>query len=697
MPQLVAAAVLPILVNASVGAVIVPGTLSALATGIGYAATAGIAVLGQSMLATKPEQPKPEDVQTNFRQPIPVRTAFYGQVKAGGAYLFRETHDGRLHQVIALASCQVGSIEEFWIDDEVVERATDGRIMADPYEGDVRILFRLGLPVETAYGELAAVFPGKWTSAHRADGVATLFTTMNSPSQENMSEQFPNLQGTLFRAVMRRAGIFDPTSSAQSIFTPATWTYSDNLARVVMDYLWNKDGMRLPVSMLITPQALEGWRQAVNDCNDPIPLKGGGTEPRYRIWNTFSFNERPGDVLRRFMAAGNARLVPTADGGIHLEVGKWRPPTVTIDETMITGFAGLTRGKSIMETANTIRAQFLSPVHDYQSADADPWIDQADVAERGEISRSVEFTASPSHGQTRRLMKIEAHRANPAMTATLFCNLAGLAAYGERFIRVAMPSFGIDHDCEVLDFQFIFGEHSTLIGASIQVQALGEGAFAWNAAAEEGTAPQVDATFDEQTIPAVANFSAAIVRISNGAALLPVARLVWTAPERGTLITELRYKRTTESAWQTIPVLPNATTADSPILDDGSDYEFQARYRTTTGRPGAWGISIVLTVVADPSPPGVVTDVSVLPGAGSAFIQWNAPGSPNYQATTIRRSTTNNPNTAALVRTEYGAPASSDSWTDSGRSPGTYYYWLRSRNASGAESAAVATGPVSIT
>ncbi len=694
MPAFIAAAVLPLVVSSPIW-VLGPAAVSAVAAGIGYAAVVGVGLLAQRL--GRQEAPKPEDVQGNYKQPTPTRTALYGQGKLGGPYLFRETNRGTLLQVIALASRCLDSIQEYWCDDNLVTPNAGGVVTQSPYDHDLDVVARLGLPTETAFGELINRFPGKWTAAHRGDGIATLMTVLDTPGEDEVMEVFPNGANTLFRVVARGCRIYDPTDIGQNVDNAATWTWSDNLARIVMDYLRDRDGMRVPLSMLATPQALAGWRQAVADCNDMIPLKAGGTERRYRAWGSYSFSERPGDVLRRFMAAGNARLAPTPDGGMHLEVGKWRAPTVSIDETAITGFQGLGRGKSILETANTITAQFTSVAHDYQATEADPWVDDEDVADRGEIATQADLVCSPSHAQTRRLMKIEAARANPEWVGTFACNLQALAAFGERFIHVRYQAFGIDHDFEVMDFQFVFGEHATLIGVTLQLQSIGADAYAWNPTVEEGTAPAVDKTDDDHVIPLVIDLAAMVIRKSVGGTQAPFARLSWVPyPNTKSLQVELRGKKTSESAWQSIPVATNAVTADSFLLDDGAQYEFQARHRAASGRLGTWTPSVEIVAVADTVAPAALLSFSATGGTGQVAVGFGSTNDAHLSrvaiylapaGTPLNRTTHLSTRPAVAPGISYSVPVTA--------AVGTYDVYAEPLNPSGI--AGPLAGPVSAT
>lgn len=69
-------------------------------------------------------------------------------------------------------------------------------------------------------------------------------------------------------------------------------TYSDNAIEILNDYLQYELGMRLPASLFSTPKAVAGALASKNIANEIINLKSGGTEPRYRIWGTYTVDER---------------------------------------------------------------------------------------------------------------------------------------------------------------------------------------------------------------------------------------------------------------------------------------------------------------------------------------------------------------------------------------------------------------------
>lgn len=606
---------------------IVVGFQVSFMTGIGAIFTAlGPALLqiglsiGLSLVSSllAPKAPKPEDVQGNIRQSIPPRVRLYGRGLLGGAWAFGATKAGSFHKVLAVHSGKLSEINAFWVDDRIVTpNAETGLVASAPFSNRLRIEYRMGLATETYYDTLEDDFP-EWTASHRGDGVASLYAKQFAIDPEDVPKVFPNLYNTLYRVDANGVAVWDPSDAGQDIDDPETWTWSDNLVRVVADYLWSSDGMRMPRSMLTTPLALAGLAQSVADCADAIPLKAGGTEPRYRAWVPYLLNERPADVLRRMMDAGNARLKPTPDGGIYPEVGKWRAPEVTLDDDCIVSFDGVGRGKDILQTANTITATFISADHKFQSTDADPWVDDADVSERGEIVTDVNAICSPSHGQTRRLMKIAAHRANPAWVGSFVLNKRGLKAFGERFVNLDYTLLGISGTFEVMEFKFVFGEHSTIVGATVALQSMSSTAFDWNASTEEGTAPPNDEVSEDTDFPDVSGFTATLVAKTVGGVPLPYARLEWDAPENEGLFVDVRAKKVSDTAWTTIVSRAGATTTtiDWLLSEEGETYEFEASYNSFATR-GEWVDSTppTLTAVTDTTPPVALSGFSVTGGS----------------------------------------------------------------------------------
>jgi hypothetical protein len=656
------------------------------------------ASLGLSLLSSllfKPQTPKPEDVQQQTKQPISPRYRHYGRVKVSGNWTFAESKNGNFYKVVAVGQGPIDAIEQFWIDDYLVTvdsstgfvstGVTDSGKTFD-YGSKVQIRYRLGTGSDLNYSELSSVFP-EWTSDHRGRGVVSIFATQFAVGQEQYLKTFPSGINTNYRVVMRGVLIENPVTLSVS--------WDDNAASVIRDFLYNAEGLRLPKALLTTPLASAGWIAAYNKSETAYSLAAGGTEPRYRLWGSYHLEERPADVLNRMLICCDGRLMITNDGGLTLDIGDVPASPVVIDESMIVGFSELGRGRDILSTANTIRATFLNPDQDYQSSDADPWVQAEDAAVRGEIAQSYEFPMAPSHSQCRRLMKLAAFRSNPDWVGSFVCNLKALAAFGERYCTISFPTLGINQTFEILDFRFDVGENDILNTVTIQVQSLPAAAYAWDADQEEGDAPVYESSNGTSTIPDVTDFNAVIQRKEISGTLYPYALLTFD-PAPSPLQTEAQGRRVGDTSWTPIAVSEGSSSAESFLLADGETYEFQVRYRAIS--VGAWTSSAILVATADPVAPGIITSLIATPDDTNNEVDfsWQSPNSANFAATNIYRNTVNNEGTATLVHTEYGAANFPFTYSNPSGT-GTFYFWLRARNFSGVESASVASGAITVT
>jgi hypothetical protein len=640
-------------------------------------------------------QPKPSEQHGIIRQSAAPRTISVGRVKTSGLLCFAESEDGVYWRVIALDSCETDAIEEHWLDDRVVDLDENGDATSESgYYSDiprVSIDARLGTDEQAHYDELATAFPSAWTEDHKGNGVTHALVKLVQPKQQDIAKMFPTGPYTNYRAVRRAAKVRTITEGE---FDAAAW--SENAAAILFYYLTHADGARLADSWVLN--AATENEQAIADCADAIPLKAGGTEDRYRISGSWRFDERPADVISRFLAACDGMLMPTPERGLALKVGKWEAPTVTIDANAIVGISDFGRGRDALTTANTVRAQYVSRLHDYKETDADPWVDDDDVLARGEIAQSVELYAVPSHSQARRLMKVLANRLNPEWTGTLVTNLRALPALGHRFVNVEIEEYGIDQAFEILGVEFVIGEDgSTLTGLQFQIATLPESAYAWDAASEEGTAPEVpEDTGATNTIPAPANYSVTLDTRTISGVQVSVAVLDWDAPTNDSLVAEARGKKTADSSWTVLSVSPEESATESGPLEDGQEYEFEARFVSLTGRVSTWATDDPVTA-GTPAPPIPTGFTATLDGA-DVDLAWTMPNSAMVVGARIWRAPSTTPFGSAtdISGLLAGSALQAMTYTDVGPAADDYDYWVTAEGSNGALSPEAGPEPVTV-
>lgn len=432
---------------------------------------------------------------------------------------------------------------------------------------------------------------------------------------------------------VRGAIVFDPRTDSEA--------WSDNAALCIRDFLLHEDGFAMPAEWL--DQSADAWPRAADDCDDEIDLAAGGTEPRYRISTRYTFDERPADVLARMMAACNGRFVFGDDGGLRMVVGKWQAPTFTISAGMIESYT-LEGGNDGPDTVNVIHAAFKSPPHRYVEQDADPWRNESDVVLRGEKVGDLPLLAVPSHAQARRLMKQAAAAAAPEWRGTIAATLAALPVLSHRFVEVELADIGRTIVAEVQGAMRV--SDGIVTGVTVDFMAIGPEAFAWDAATEEGRAPEVppDMGSDGQ-IGAPTQFEADVEMRASGATTYPVAVFTWTGTTDYQQV-EVQAQTSGSTQWVLMGIADyNELTLESPPLVDGQTYTFRAR--TLSGTKNSAWISIApILITVDPIPPGALTGVTVTGGMGNAIVAAMAPNSANVATVAIYRNSTGTLNRA---------------------------------------------------
>lgn len=678
-----------------------PGSLilSAIASSAFAASAAGTIIAGvinaaigiglQLLTTQRPDTPKPQDVQNIIRQSLPVRTKHYGLRRLGGSLLFIESKDGAVFQVVAFGSQRFDSVVEWIIDGRHVTVNSSNIVTSSPYYGEnVRVYYKPGTTTQTAHARLLEIFPTIWTSAHRNRGIANALLETRSVKLEKFGKIYPNKIAVL-NGIFQTALVFDPRFS--------TTAYSANLALHVRDYLTSNDGLQIASSYIDD----DDIALAANDCDVLLPTKSGGTVRRYHGALSYSFDAEPSSVITRFITATDGRLSLKPNGKIGFSAGVWRAPTVTLTDAHIIDFS-MSDAAGPLRESNEILVKYEEPLADFAAADAQPWRQDDEIAAYGEVrSKTIEAYEIQNHNHARRIAKITAVRGAPRWQGTLKTNLFGMNAWDQRFIRVQIADLDMDGDpfdetMEVLGIELNVEDMTV----ALQVASFGPEAYAFDPATEEGTAPTLPEKVEEGAIPSVSMATAIGTQrtVSGGVKVALIKASVAAVTGRDDLQLEVQYSEADQEDWQTAAVASEALKVDIVGLEDGKLYDVRMRWRTASGGAGDYALIENIPAVADPTPPGPVTNLQTDPGntAGTVAISWTNPNSQNFKATRIYRTTsTSFVSPVDIFGPIYGAPAVGVVIEDTPPSAGTWRYWAVAENGSGVQSTRV--GPSSET
>lgn len=667
-------------VGAAIAGIFAAGGLGAalLRVGLGLLLNFAVAKL------TAPKGPRPQDVQSEIRQSNAPRTRHYGRVRTGGAVMFwdwKSEGDGRwLYKLLAISTGGIEAVESFWLNETQV--AVSGvNVTTDPWNGPVQLRSRVGradLELEGGtYAELAAAFPANWIlgtgtdAAHRLTGVATVMGRFKAVGGADISDVYPGGEPKV-TALIKASRVYDPRLGAKSA---ATVLWSDNLGLQIMDLLTSDDFGRLSLDALDLPSFIA----AANDCDDPIPLKAGGTKPRYYGGGSYQLNEPLKDVLRRMLDACAGTLFRTGDGKIGLRVGKWRAPNYTITEDKIVAIEG-GAGHGEFDQVTTLVPRYVAPETEYQETTADPWEDADQLALVGEAEpKELDLLWVQHHGQARRLAKIKMAKINPKWRFTVSLRFWGLLLLEEECVYLDFPMRGIQNEPFWID-SFSFDPSGQDGLCSVSLIHADHTSFDWNASAEEGDPPEdPDEIGDGSGIVPAPTIISTTVETING---LPVIRAQAAIVEGYMLVGS--YRQVGASNWVSGDVDQSTGLMQTGQINNGQDHEIRMGFSDSAliGAEITYSVVTNIEVAASSLPPDAPELVSAVEGATTVDIAFKPDVGANYWRTQVYRGATFA--TAIVVETTYSTAeeVSVSVPLQSGVS-----FWLQSENYAEAKSA----------
>lgn len=635
------------LVAAAVAVNVIPGAGQALSAGIVTAITSAGVAAGLSLASSAfAKSPKADLASTAIKTERPPRTAGYGRYKTFGAYICYETAaNGSAVDAWAFHEGQIDGIEAWYLGDKKVTRLANGFVQkgeAGQY-GDsdtIQIGANLGLPVETAHAPVIAALPDVWTADHRGDGVVTGYMISKAVKAANYQKIYPSggPNQTPLALVIRAQLVYDWRDGAQSPTDPRTWKWSENAVLHTAHYILVREAIgptRPPNDPAywtdiadiygarwsrLFARTLDYWTAAADDADSPVPLKAGGTEPRYRSCVSHKLAGEGSEhkaVKAALLACFDGWLSPREDGALVVYSGRYYAPTVTISPDIIVGYT-VEDGVEDENAVNQIGVTYVSAEHDYNTVDTDPWTNEADILARGAIRSDDLANQVPSHGQGRRLAKREESKRMAPKRGTVTALAAGVVLLSERFVTLSLVEGAGTHD-EFIAYSGpveITGATRNLQTGAVQASwiAADPSIDTWNPAIEEGNPAPVEGRVERtdlatpSIISATAQFSAVGQNPdgaddtgepvnggqSTGARILIAA----SGPDRADLTWYARWRVGASGSWNEREY-PDADPGPgvsflTEFVPLASNVNVQTSYTVGDGRRSNWSASVVV-------------------------------------------------------------------------------------------------------
>lgn len=373
-------------IAAIVGAValaIPSGGTSLLAAGLGISSLAasgivlGLTVAGALLAPKTPKIPSAQRdrLYSTIDPGTPRKTVFGGPTALANDIRYEEwsgTNQDYLDRIVCVASHEVQSVDEIWIEDR--QAWTLGGGVTSTFSGYLTVTIRT---VGTSANTIAINGGGSWGSAQRLTGCAYIHlrfkTTGNTKTAESpFSSSIPQR----VTIIGNGAKLYDPRldttaggSGAQRADDQTTWTWTsttgNNPALQILYYLlgW-KIGGKLAIGRGIPYARIDmaSFIAAANLCEEAVTLAAGGTEQRYRSYGVISEADAPSAVLEVLLAscAGTLRDV---GGQLSLTIlhNDLASPVAAFTDGDILGAFNWQGQKGLDESFNQIRGKRTDP------------------------------------------------------------------------------------------------------------------------------------------------------------------------------------------------------------------------------------------------------------------------------------------------------------------------------------------------
>jgi Putative phage tail protein len=529
----------------------------------------------------------------------------YGEVRVGGVRVYDAstgTNNEFLHRIMAFAGHEVDSYQEIYLNDEVVTLDVNGNVTSPSrYNGFVRIKQYSGTTTQTADADLisetSALTDGRWTSAHRLQGIAYLYVRF-----KYNADAFPNGIPAV-SATIRGKKVFDPRTS--------TTAWSDNPALCLRDYIASDYGLDQP-SGSIEDNLVE---DAADWCDDTVD-----SEVRYSCNGNFVTSFEPSQILSDMLTSMGG-LLWYSQGKWRMKAAKYTTPTITLDENDLRSGISLSTRHSRRSNFNTVKGKFKGAESDWQEADypvvSDPAFVSADNNLVNTLDFSLPFTTSSKTAQ--RIANIALRRNREQLTFSASFGLKAFQVDVGDFVYVNNTRFGWSNKAfEVTNWTFGLTE-----GLDLQVQMtlreISSAVFTDESASVfESNNTTLPSPF---LVPSIGIALDSEVRIINehitNAIYVDVTSSTPFAVER----VEVQFKRSSDTDWSVVGVGDLGRFEILDVFDDF--YDIRARAYSFLGVKGDWETYTNFVVAGLAFPPADVTGLSAQLNGATVNLNWN--------------------------------------------------------------------------
>jgi len=683
---------------ASLGGAALAGAVTSFAVGVGYFA------LGASMSAvSRALAPKPNlgvrmrGISQSTRNPAGSRKIIYGQIRAGGQVVFIDNSGDDnefLHLVIAFATHEIESFEEFWFNDNKV---WDGGSYQAGWGDYITITTFDGS--QTAADSSLVADSSNWTNNHILNGIAYAHFKMQWDADQ-FPQGIPNIS-----AVIKGKKVYDPRKdSTSSVYDSGlgvsthrsndstTWQYSTNPALCIRDYLVDAKYGLGEDSSLIDLTALDA---AADLSDEQVNLDPSGTQDRYQANGVIDTANAIKDNIEQLLSAMGGRLTYSS-GKYYIDGAEYKTPTVTFTEAdCISDIQTQTR-QSRRNIYNGVKGIFVSEEKNYKVMDYPAQISSTYATEDGDpIFLDMPLPFVTNNTQAQRLAKIALLKSRQQVVINMAVNLKGLQVKVGDTIKVTNERLGYSEKVfDVIDYGLaINGEGS--LGVNLQCIETASAVYDWTTGDQEDflAGGELD-LYDGRTVDNVTGFTLTEDSLLGpDGSLKSSVILNWTAPDDAFVdFYKIRYNENGTTTYFHVETKETNLTIQNLDRSGGKTYDFRIQVQNLLGVSSSGVTLSNQSLGGDTTAPDPVTNVSIESGLKyTATVTWDNPTNADFAYVQIYTD----PN-GAIKPADPIAKVNGTEYVYVPRSKAEYstrrYFWLEAVDFSGNVSTTV--GPV---
>ncbi len=650
-------------VVAFVAAAIVSLGVGAVTAGIIASVVVGVALSLAVSLVTQALTGKPKSLTNDrgqtltFRAAAPAAPIIYGETRVGGPIVFMTTtgsapqsmdDNKRLWMVIAVAGHEVEAISDVYFADEIVSFDAEnvayqgiwgsaiGAQASDPaggLRGLAYLIKRLGTYNQSVNPNMLLLsgINGIITASDTFKGIAHLSVLLVHDANKYPSGP-PNIS-----AKVKGRKVYDPRNGAHSLTNPATWTWSNNAALCVADYLRGCP-MESAAGVVIRPYGVQAsdasidWASvttAANICDESVSVLGGGNEARYTCNGSIDSDVSPKNALQSLISS-MAGHVAWSGGQWKIFAGAYRTPTVTFTDDDQCGPAKTQAKRARRDLFNGIKGKFLGPRTFYQTTDFPNVTSATFVAQDNgeEIWQNIElpFTDSPSACQ--RISRIDLLRNRQQITTERRFKLSALGTQvGDTIMLTDSRKGWVAKPFEIARWSLTSEPDETgvpYLAIDMTLIETASSVYAWTLADEWAFDDAPDSNLPrpwDVLVPGGPGIVEELYQTREGSGVKTRVTLSWASSLEGYLLDYIsEFKLSSASTWTVLPSVTGTTIIINDIA--AGIYDFRVKTRNVLGVSSAYSTSMGLTVYGLGAAPAALANLGIQPLGNQAMLAW---------------------------------------------------------------------------